>query len=125
MPFEISVRRTFCAAHRLRLPGGGEEAVHGHNWHVAVVVSRDDGGLDAMDCVCDFHDVDAALAEVVGPWDSGDLNADPHFAAEANPSAERVAEAVGRRLGDRLAAGARVVEARVTEAERCEAVWRP
>ena len=117
MPFHITLRRTFCASHQLRLADGTLEPLHGHNWHVRLVVARDDGGLDAIGTVCDFHDVEQWLDAVLSPLQNRHLN---DFVDVV--SAERVAEHVGR--GVATPAGVRVVECEVTEAEGCSATWR-
>ena len=123
MPFSVTIDRTFCAAHALRLPGGKTEPIHGHNWHLSLIVARDDGGLDALDCVIDFHDLEARLDRVIGPWHNANLNDVEPFRTRVNPSAERVAEAVADALD--LPSGARVIEVGVTEAEGCRATYRP
>ena len=120
MPFHITLRRTFCASHQLRLSGGAPEPLHGHNWHLSLVVARADGGLDEIETVVDFHEIEAALDAVTGPMHNRHLNDLPAF-ADRNPSAERVAEHVGRAVA--LPAGVRVVACEVTEAQGCSATW--
>jgi 6-pyruvoyltetrahydropterin/6-carboxytetrahydropterin synthase len=122
MPLAVTVHRTFCAAHRLRLGDGSEEPVHGHNWRVAVTVAREDAGVDAIGCVVDFHDLQSRLGALLRPWDTSDLNAHPPFADfEVNPTAEHVARVIAERLD--LPAGVRVTRVEVSEAEDCVAVW--
>ena len=123
MPFLVTIARTFCAAHALRLPGGRIEPTHGHNWHVRVTVARDDDGLDALECVVDFHALERCLDSAIGPWHNAHLNDIAPFDAAVNPTAERVAEQVGVTLD--LPPSVRVVEVSVTEAEGCLAIWRP
>ena len=117
MPFHITLRRTFCASHQLALPGGALEPLHGHNWHVRLVVERADGGLDAIGTVCDFHDVEAWLDTALKPLHNRHLNDLLDVV-----SAERVAEHIGRSVA--TPAGVRVVECEVSEAEGCSATWR-
>jgi 6-pyruvoyltetrahydropterin/6-carboxytetrahydropterin synthase len=126
----IEVAVTFAAAHALRLPaamGGGLEPVHGHNFHLTVQLASD--ALDALETVVDFHDIERLLAGIVGPWTNRHLNEIEPFASRVNPSAERIAEEVGRRLtaavGDGRGRGLRVTEVRLTEAPGCLAIWRP
>ena len=123
MPFSVTIARTFCAAHALRLPGGELEPIHGHNWQVRVTVARDDGGLDDVECVVDFHVLEERLDAVLEPWRNANLNDIPPFDAAVNPTAERVAEQVGRQL--QLPEGVRAVEVTITEAEGCLARWAP
>src|SRR5687768_1170910 len=65
MPFEITTTRAFAAAHQLRLPGGGIEPLHGHNWRVKVTVSA--ATLDALGTVMDFHELERLLDVVLAP----------------------------------------------------------
>ena len=122
MPFHITLRRTFCASHQLRFGDGSLEPLHGHNWHLTLIVARADGGLDDMETVVDFHDVDRRLAAVTGPMHNRHLNDLAAF-ARVNPSAERVAEHIGRSIA--LPAGVRVTLCEVSEAEGCSATWTP
>ncbi len=126
--FAIEVRVIFSAAHALRLLGGREEPLHGHDFSVTVRVGCD--ALDAIGTVMDFHEVEAALEEVVGGWRNRNLNECEPFRVGGegvNPSAERIAEVVGDRMcaaiGDGSGRGVRVVEVRVTEAAGCLAIW--
>jgi len=50
--YEATVEKTFCASHALKMPGGGSEPMHGHNWKVEVTIAA--RGLDAMDTVMDL-----------------------------------------------------------------------
>ncbi len=123
MPFSVTIARTFCAAHALRLADGSLEPVHGHNWHVRLTVARDDGDLDAIGCVVDFHDLEHRLDAVLKPWQNAHLNDVPPFDASVNPTAERVAEQIGRQID--LPTGVRLDEVTITEAEGCLARWTP
>jgi 6-pyruvoyltetrahydropterin/6-carboxytetrahydropterin synthase len=121
--FAIEVTAEFCAAHQLRLParlGGGVEALHGHNWRVTVRIEA--AQLDDLETVVDFHGVERALREVLGAWNNRNLNDIPPFDAAVNPSAERVAERIGKLVSENL--GVNVAEVRVTEAPDCIAIWR-
>ena len=122
MPFHITLRRTFCASHQIRLGDGSLEPLHGHNWHVRLTVARRDGGLDDIGTVCDFHEVERRLADVTGPLHNAHLNDAPGFGS-LSPTAEHVALHIGRSLA--LEPALRVVEVEVTEAEGCSAAWRP
>ena len=123
MPFQISVRRTFCAAHQLRLPGGATEPVHGHNWHVMVAVGRET--LDEHGFVMDFHELERIVDSIIGPWDNDDLNAAEPFSTGTNPSAESVADVIAARVTAALPAEVALTVVSVTEAEGCQATFRP
>ena len=68
----------------------------------------------------DFHLLERALAQIVGPWSGCHLNDIPPFDAAVNPSAERVAERLGLLLRQAIPA---VAQVRVTEAPGCAALW--
>ncbi|HLL89403.1 MAG TPA: 6-carboxytetrahydropterin synthase, partial [Tepidisphaeraceae bacterium] len=114
MPFEITTMRLFAAAHQLRLPGGGIEPVHGHNWRVKVTVASE--RLDAIGTVMDFHQLEPMVDAVVLPWHNRHLNELPPFDRELNPSTENVAFHVGRSLTG-LPAGVRLVSVEVWETD--------
>jgi len=118
--FELEVQAEFCAAHAIVIRGE-REPVHGHNWRVTVWIAG--GGLDEDGLVCDFHEVERQLEAVIGPFRNADLNRAPPCDS-INPTAERVAEHIGKALGERLGAGVRVDRVRVTEAPGCAAVWK-
>ena len=123
MPFEITTTRHFSAAHQLRLYDGSLEPVHGHNWQVRVTARRDDGGLDAIGVVMDFHELERLVDEILQPMHNCHLNDLPAFAT-LNPSAENVALHIGRSL--RLPDGAAALLAvEVWETSQNSAIYRP
>jgi 6-pyruvoyltetrahydropterin/6-carboxytetrahydropterin synthase len=127
--YAIEVTTEFCASHQLRLPNGSLEPLHGHNWRITLRITAQK--LDALETVLDFHDVERALQQHVLPWNNCHLNdLDPFKDGAHNPSAERVAEEIARRLTriltqspDATARQVRISEVRVTEAPHCAAVW--
>lgn len=122
--YEITVTREFAAAHALVIQGE-REPLHGHNWRVTAAVAGP--ALNADGLLCDFHEVERALDDVIAPWRNGDLSGSPLF-ARANASAENVARAVSDGLAARLAhslpTGTGVAWVRVTEAPGCAATYR-
>lgn len=126
--YEVQVQSEFCAAHAIWIRGE-RETLHGHNWRVTVVVAGPE--LDGDGLLCDFHEVERALAAVVAPWRDRSLNDVAPFAPDGrgvNPTAERVAETIGRAmvmgLRGGLPRGAEVASVSVTEAPGCVASWR-
>ncbi|MEM8738450.1 MAG: 6-carboxytetrahydropterin synthase [Planctomycetota bacterium] len=141
--FEATIERVFSAAHALRLPSGQFEPMHGHDWRVAVTVASPK--LDAMDTVMDFHQLEALVEAVVGPWRNRCLNEVPPFAdagggsgrepgsegvsgggggLTVNPSAERVAERIAAAVSGGLPDGVWLREVSVGEAPGCTARYR-
>jgi len=121
--YQATIETAFAAAHALRLPDGTLEPVHGHNWPVRVTVAS--AGLDAADCVIDFHRLEEAVAAVIGPWRNRLLNEVEPFAGGVNPSAERVAEQIGRSVASTLPAGVALARVEVGGAPGCTAVYLP
>ena len=61
MKFEVYREVQFSSAHRLRNYHGKCENLHGHNWRVRLVVTRDE--LDETGFVMDFKVLNAVLNE--------------------------------------------------------------
>lgn len=122
--YEITVERTFCAAHAI-LIRGEREPLHGHNWLIKATIAGDT--LDQDGLVCDFHAVDRVLAEITEPFINRNLNDVPPF-NDVNPSAEHVARHIAielaARLKHKLAPGGWVRAVSVTEAPGCCATFR-
>lgn len=120
MAFEISITRTFAAAHQLRMYDGSIEELHGHNWKVRVTVGAT--RLDRMGVVMDFGELERRVDAVIAPMHNRHLNDLPAFAS-ANPSAENVAAHVAAALV--LPAGVALLSVEVWETDTCRAVVRP
>jgi len=119
--FELRVESEFCAAHAI-VVGGQREPIHGHNWRVTVVVAADQ--LDADGLVCDFHDVERRLNDILAPLNNSNVNDTPPF-DQRNPTAELIAQHIGDSIAAELPARVRLVSATVTEAPGCAATYRP
>jgi 6-pyruvoyltetrahydropterin/6-carboxytetrahydropterin synthase len=118
--YELRVEREFCAAHAITM-GGEREPVHGHNWRVTVVVAGE--ALDAEGLLCDFHDLERRVDQVIDPLRDTDLNCTPPF-DEVNPTAEQIARHIADALAGSLPDTVRVDRVSVTEAPGCEATYR-
>lgn len=117
--FEITVRRSFSAAHAIVMRGV-RERIHGHNWMVTVAVAG--GALDADGLLCDFHALEGTLDDVLAPFRDRSLNDVQPF-DRVNPTAENVAEYVALELAQRLPPGIRVTRVDVEEAPGCVAAY--
>lgn len=89
--YNIRVETTFSALHRVHLPDGSLEPIHGHDWVVRAIFGADQ--LDRHGMVVDFLEARSALEAAVAPLHHGDLNDYPAF-AEKSPTAENVARTV-------------------------------
>ena len=119
--YQLSVQTSFSAAHALMLAGTREQ-VHGHDWHLTVIVEG--ATLDEDGLLCDFHALEALVERIVAPFRNADLNASEAF-SNRNPSAENVVEFIGRSLIPELADRIRLARISVTEAPGCVAHWIP
>ena len=122
--YEIRIEECFAASHAIRLPDGGLEPVHGHNWQVTVAVRRD--GLDAIETVMDFHALAAIVKQILAPFHNRHLNEiAPFVDGQVSPTAERVAWWVGTQTARRLPPEVRLAHVRITEAPGCSASYCP
>lgn len=120
--YEVTVERTFSAAHAISI-AGAVEPLHGHNWQVRATIAGET--LDHDGLLCDFHTIDDMLTDICNRFHNGNLNAIPPF-DQLNPTAELVA----RHIADHLSSGLgdaqlRVASVSVGEAAGCVATFRP
>ena len=121
--WRLTVRDEFAAAHSLRNYGGKCEAVHGHNFQVAITVEGET--LDpATEILVDFKELKQALKQVLQGLDHHMLNeAEPFL--EANPSSENLARYIYRALVPTAEAhGVRMHEVTVSERGPQSATYR-
>lgn len=113
--YKIDVCGAFSAAHRLPGTGGRCERLHGHNWKVEVRAAAAE--LDASGMVLNFHDVKAAVREVLEAFDHRLLNDLPAF-ERCPPTAENLARTIHDALAGRLATSrVRLTRVRVWESD--------
>lgn len=121
--YEITISKSFAAAHAIRLPDGSLEPVHGHNWPVDVTVASP--GLDAIETVMDFHLLEKAVEGILTRMHNRHLNeVEPFVDCKVNPTAERVAWWIGTEIAKALPPGVSLVSVRVGEAPGCAATYR-
>lgn len=125
--YEITAQTSFNAQHAILIQGV-REPVHGHDWLVRATIAGSE--LDSEGLLCDFHAIEAALHQIVSPWNHDNLNHSEAFRGrKLEPTAENVAMVVAvelaRALGDTLPEGARVARVSVTEAPDCVATYIP
>ena len=126
----LTIQRHFWAGHAIRLPDGSLEPPHNHNWPVEITLGCTH--LDAIDTVTDFHPLEALVDALLAPWCNKLLNhcppfADPQGHLVINPTAERIAQAIGEALILKLPEPDRLHLISVTlgEAPGCKTTWRP
>jgi 6-pyruvoyltetrahydropterin/6-carboxytetrahydropterin synthase len=109
---------SFSAVHRVRLPDGTTEPLHGHDWIVRASFARNE--VDATGMVIDFQDAKVALDSIVRDLHHTNLN-DHDGLAGRNPTAEVIARYVFERLVEMGLLSTSRVE--VTEAPGCVAAF--
>lgn len=86
--FEVTIIKTFSAAHLLADIGGKCEELHGHNFKVEVTVGAD--ALNEEGILIDFRIVKKWLKDILDRLDHQHLNELPYFRG-INPSSENIA----------------------------------
>ncbi|MDD5713010.1 MAG: 6-carboxytetrahydropterin synthase [Smithellaceae bacterium] len=97
--YEVTIMKSFSAAHILKDVGGKCEDLHGHNFCVEVSVAGPE--LNQEDILIDFRNLKGWLDDNLALLDHRHLNELPFFAS-TNPSSERVAQFLFKRLADRI-----------------------
>jgi 6-pyruvoyltetrahydropterin/6-carboxytetrahydropterin synthase len=96
--YQIRVESSFAAAHFLSHYQGKCERLHGHNYRVRAWAKGD--SLDSGGMLLDFGQLKDALRAALEELDHSLLNDNDYF--HGDPSAERIAEYVFRRVKERL-----------------------
>jgi 6-pyruvoyltetrahydropterin/6-carboxytetrahydropterin synthase len=120
--YELVIQSEFAAAHRLRLPDGSYEPLHGHNWLVEVHLMGPE--LDDAGMLADFTRVQPALSAITAELHDRYLNELPAFHS-TNPSTECVARYIHDQLSPRLPKTVAIQRVRVWETRQCAAAYVP
>ena len=120
--YEIIVEGTFSATHSISLGDGSAEDLHGHHWHVWVRLVAEE--LNETGTVADFAEVRDRLREIVRGLDQANLN-EHRWLVGLEPTAERVAGVVFRRMAEQPVWGGKVRSVRIGEAAGCVAGYFP
>jgi 6-pyruvoyltetrahydropterin/6-carboxytetrahydropterin synthase len=99
--YEVTIKKTFSAAHVLKEIGGKCEDLHGHNFLVEVTVAGET--LNGEDLLIDFRDLKRWTNEILDHLDHKYLNDVDSF-KDINPSSERVAKFIYERLTEKVRA---------------------
>ncbi len=97
--YKVFIKTHFSSAHYLRNYPGNCEHLHGHNWDVTVTVRAEK--LNDIDVAMDFRDLKQIVGEIMKELDHKNLNELPQF-GQKNPSSERLAEYIYKRLSEKL-----------------------
>lgn len=89
--YEVTIIKSFSAAHMLAAIGGKCEELHGHNFKVEITAAAQD--LNASGILIDFRDVKKWLSEILDDLDHKHLN-EVSFLNKVNPSSENIAKCI-------------------------------
>ena len=113
--YEVTIIKSFSAAHLLSQVGGKCEELHGHNFKVELSVGAAE--LNSSGLLIDFRLVKQWLGEIFEEIDHKHLNEIPFF-AKLNPSAENVARFIAERISPLAKKeGVKVTRVKVWESE--------
>jgi 6-pyruvoyltetrahydropterin/6-carboxytetrahydropterin synthase len=118
--FEIKVRTSFSAAHRLTGYEGKCANLHGHTWRVEVAFRS--GRLDDRGMVADFYEIKPALTEVVEKFDHKYINDIEPF-DKISPTSENLAEYFFDRLKEKNEIAEKIFSVTVSESESTSATY--
>ncbi len=96
--YEVTIKKSFSAAHLLKEIGGKCEELHGHNFLVEVSVAA--GSLNKEDLLIDFRVVKRWTDEVLEQLDHKYLNELEYF-KNINPSSEQIARFLYDRISEK------------------------
>ena len=121
--YEVTIIKSFSAAHLLADIGGKCEALHGHNFKVEITVAA--GQLNHIGILVDFRLLKKMLGEVLEALDHKHINALTDFAG-VNPSAENIAKYIFEKMDARVkTAGVNMVRVKIWESENAAVTYLP
>ncbi len=120
--YEVTIEKTFSAAHALSEIGGKCESLHGHNFTVEVTVAGAE--LNGQDLLLDFRILKEWTENILDGLDHRFLNEIPPFQGR-NPSSENIARFVFDEMKKKLA-GTSLTVSKVTvrESDTARATYR-
>lgn len=121
--YEVTIIKSFSAAHILSQVGGKCEELHGHNFKVELTLGAPD--LNQSGLLIDFRLVKKWLGEILNELDHKHLNEISYFAG-INPSAENVAKYIAEKIAPAAkAAQVKVTRVKVWESENAAVTYVP
>jgi 6-pyruvoyltetrahydropterin/6-carboxytetrahydropterin synthase len=121
--YEVTIIKSFSAAHILAEIGGKCEELHGHNFKVEATVAASD--LNSTGLLIDFRIFKKWLDEILEDIDHKHLNIIPLFAG-INPSAENIAKYICEKMELKAkAARVNVVRVKIWESENAAVTYIP
>ena len=119
--FELSVKSSFSAAHRIKGYQGKCSKIHGHNWTVELKVRTDE--LNEIGMSVDFAMLKNILNDITEKLDHTDLNENQLLSGK-NPTAENLAMIIYNLAKEKLGNIAEVVSVTVWESPNSAVTYR-
>jgi 6-pyruvoyltetrahydropterin/6-carboxytetrahydropterin synthase len=121
--YEVTIIKSFSAAHLLAQIGGKCEELHGHNFKVEVTLAAPI--LNEFGLLIDFRVVKKWLTVILDQMDHKHLNELPYFAG-VNPSAENIAKFIHTQMEPKAKeAQVRIARIKVWESETAAVTYIP
>lgn len=121
--YEVTIVKSFSAAHLLAEIGGKCEELHGHNFKVEITVAAET--LNSNGLLIDFRFLKKHLNEILEEMDHRHLNALSAFAG-INPSAENIARYICEKMDVKVkTAGVNMVRVKIWESENAVVTYIP
>ena len=119
--YEVTIIKSFSAAHILSQVGGKCEELHGHNFKVELTLGAP--VLNQSGLLIDFRLVKKWLGEILDELDHKHLNEISYFTG-INPSAENVAKYIAEKIAPAAkAARVKVTRVKVWESENAAVTY--
>ena len=120
--YEVTIIKSFSAAHLLSEIGGKCEELHGHNFKVEVTVGSPE--LNSEGILIDFRLLKKWLKDILDQMDHQHLNDLPFF-KDKNPSSENIACFLYREMQSKVAnSGIKMLRVKVWESETAAVTYR-
>jgi 6-pyruvoyltetrahydropterin/6-carboxytetrahydropterin synthase len=121
--YEVTIIKSFSAAHIMENIGGKCEELHGHNFKVEVTVAAPK--LNPAGLLIDFRVLKKWLAEILEDIDHKYLNTLSPFTG-INPSAENIAKYISEKMeAEAKKASVKVIKVKVWESENASVTYIP
>ena len=121
--YEVTIIKSFSAAHLLAEIGGKCEELHGHNFKVEVTVAADK--LNSHGLLIDFRTLKNILGDILEDIDHKHLNTLNSFDG-INPSAENIAKYIYEKMAPKVKmAGVNVARIKIWESENASVTYIP
>lgn len=121
--FEVTIIKSFSAAHLLADIGGKCEDLHGHNFKVEITVAAKE--LNQNGLLIDFRFLKKMLGEILEKIDHCHLN-ELRFFAGINPSAENIAKYICEEMDNKIKdAGVNMARVKIWESENAAVTYLP